>query len=77
MGVPKAQIITRDGKKEFAIISYADFLRIREDLEDYEDLQCLRKAKKSEKKAPTIGLSALRKSLTKRPNPPSRGTRTR
>ncbi len=77
MGVPRAQIITRDGKKEFAIISYADFLRIREDLEDYEDLQCLRKAKKSEKKAPTIGLSALRKSLTKRPNRPSRGTKTR
>jgi hypothetical protein len=77
MGVPKAQIITKDGKKEFAIIPYADFLRIREDLEDYEDLRCLREAKKSEKKAPTVGLSALKKSLAKRPRHPSRRLRTR
>jgi len=77
MGVPKAQIIVKDGKKEFAIVPYADFLRMREDLEDYENLQCLREAKKSEKKAPTVGLSALRKSLTRCPNRPSRRTKTR
>jgi hypothetical protein len=77
MGVPKAQIITKDGKKEFAIIPYADFLRIQEDLGDYEDLQCLRAAKKSEKKAPTVGLSTLRKSLAERPNRPGRRSRTR
>jgi hypothetical protein len=65
MGVPKAQIIKKDGKREFAIVPYADFLRMREELEDYEDLRCLRAAKKSEKKAPTMGLSALKKSLAK------------
>ncbi len=77
MGVPKAQIITKDGKKEFAIIPYADFLRIREDLEDYEDLRCLREAKKSEKRAPTVGLPALKRSLAKRPSRPSKRVRAR
>lgn len=77
MGVPKAQIITKDGKKEFAIIPYADFLRIREDLEDYEDLRCLREAKKSEKKATTVGLSALRRSLARRSHRPSQHVKSR
>jgi PHD/YefM family antitoxin component YafN of YafNO toxin-antitoxin module len=75
MGVPKAQIITKNGKKEFAIIPYADFLRMREDLEDYEDLRCLREAKKSEKKAPTVSLSALKRSLARRTNRPRRRVR--
>ncbi len=77
MGVPKAQIITKNGKKEFAIIPYADFLRMREELEDYEDLRCLREAKKAEKKAPTVGLSALKRSLARRASRPSRRARTR
>lgn len=40
-----AQIITKSGKKEFAVIPYKVFLRMQEDLEDYEDLKALRKAK--------------------------------
>jgi PHD/YefM family antitoxin component YafN of YafNO toxin-antitoxin module len=41
----KAQIIEKNGKKEFAIIPYKDFLRMQEDLEDYSDLRDLRGAK--------------------------------
>jgi PHD/YefM family antitoxin component YafN of YafNO toxin-antitoxin module len=41
----KAQIIEKNGKKEFAIIPYKDFLRMQEDLEDYSDLRDLRRAK--------------------------------
>ena len=41
----KAQIIEKDGKKEFAVIPYKDFLRMQEELEDYDDLKELRKAK--------------------------------
>ncbi|MBI4843902.1 MAG: type II toxin-antitoxin system Phd/YefM family antitoxin [Nitrospirae bacterium] len=41
----KTQIIEKDGKKEFAVISYKDFLRMQEELEDYHDLRELRKAK--------------------------------
>ena len=41
----KTQIIEKHGKKEFAVIPYEDFLRMQEELEDYHDLQELRKAK--------------------------------
>jgi len=41
----KAQIIEKHGKKEYAIIPYKEFLRMQEDLEDYNDLRELRKAK--------------------------------
>ncbi|MEK7699246.1 MAG: type II toxin-antitoxin system Phd/YefM family antitoxin [Planctomycetota bacterium] len=41
----KAQIIEKNGKKEFAVIPYKDFLRMQEDMEVYNDLKELRKAK--------------------------------
>jgi hypothetical protein len=41
----KTQIIEKQGKKEFAVIPYKDFLRIQKELEDYHDLLALRKAK--------------------------------
>ena len=41
----KAQIIEKDGRKEFAVIPYKDFLRMQEELEDYDDLKELRNAK--------------------------------
>lgn len=63
MAVPKAQIIKKDGKKEFAVVPYADFLRMQEDLADYEDLRCLREAKEREKRAQTMGLADLKKTL--------------
>jgi hypothetical protein len=77
MIAPKAQIIKKDGKREFAIIPYADFLRMREQLEDYEDLRCLREARKLEKKSPTVGLSALKRDLARRPNRPNKRARAR
>jgi len=77
MGIPKAQIIKKNGKKEFAVLPYADFLRIQEDLEDYEDLRSLREAKESEKEAPTIGLPDLRRTLARGRNRPSRRTKLR
>jgi hypothetical protein len=77
MSIRKAQIIRKNGKKEFAVLPYADFLRIQEDLADYEDLRCLREAKESEREAPTVGLSDLKRSLGRRTNRPGRHTRAR
>lgn len=77
MGIPRAQIIRKNGAKEFAVLSYADFLKIQEDLEDYEDLRCLREAKELEKKAPTVGLSDLKRSLARRTNHSGRRTKSR
>jgi hypothetical protein len=44
-----AQIIRKAGKKEFAVIPYAEFLRMQEELEDLRDLHELRKAKSDPK----------------------------
>ena len=40
-----AQVIRKAGKKAFAVIPYAQFVRMQEELEDLRDLQELRKAK--------------------------------
>jgi hypothetical protein len=37
--------------------------KFREELEDYNDLRCLRSAKAAENGAPTIGLNELKKKL--------------
>jgi len=36
------QIIEKNGKKEFVVLPYEEFLRLQEELEDYEDLKTLR-----------------------------------
>jgi len=41
----KTQIIENNGKKEFAVIPYKEFIRMQEALEDYSDLRELRRAK--------------------------------
>ena len=66
MNMPRAQIIKKDGRKEFAVLPYDDYVKIQKDLEDYEDLRVLREAKEREKEAPTIGLSDLKRSLKRR-----------
>jgi hypothetical protein len=61
-----AQSIKKNGKKEYAVLPYREFLKLQEELEEYEDLRCLREAKKAERGAPTIGLAELRKKIAKR-----------
>ena len=39
------QIIEKEGKKEFVVLPYEEFLQLQEALEDYEDLQMLRAEK--------------------------------
>ena len=47
------------GKKEFAVLPYEEFLRVQEELEDYDDLKELRAAKSKEANSETVALSAL------------------
>ena len=47
-------VIERDGKPEYAVIPYDEFLRLQEIAEDMLDLQELREAKKNEGDAQTI-----------------------
>ena len=72
MATLHAQIIKKNGKKEYAVLPYKEFIRIQEELEDYQDLRCLREAKEAEKDAPTIGMADLKKKIGRRTNRRSR-----
>lgn len=66
MSINKVQTISRNGRKEFAVLPYADFLKLRAELEDYEDLRCLREARDAEATAATLGLTEVKQRLLKR-----------
>ena len=72
-----AQIIKKEGKKEFAVIPYEEFLKVQEELLNYEDLRCLREAKEAEKNAPTVGINELKKQLKERKSRSRRRQKTR
>lgn len=57
------QIIEKEGKKEFVVISYDEFLAIQSVMEDYEDLKVLRETKSSSKKSERVLLSEIRDEL--------------
>ncbi len=57
------QLIEKNGKKEFVVLAYEEFLKIMEKLQDYEDLHVLREAKEEEKDAPTISLEDAKRKL--------------
>ena len=42
------EILIKNGKKEFVVLPYEEFLAIKERLEDVDDLLELRKAKRSQ-----------------------------
>ena len=50
------EILTKNGKKEFAVLTYEEFVALQEWLADIEDLLDLRAAKQAEQDAPTIPL---------------------
>lgn len=72
----KAQIIKKNGKKEYAVLPYEDFLKVKEELQDYDDLRCLRAAKEVEKDAPTIGIGELKKKIGEPRSRPARRCKT-
>jgi len=61
-----AQIIKKNGKKDYVVLPYEEFLKVQEELEDYDDLRFLREAKETEKDAPTIGMAELKKKVGRR-----------
>jgi hypothetical protein len=57
------KILKRAGKRAFAVLPYEEFLRVRQELEHYDDLKALRAAKVREANAPTKPLSEVRRKL--------------
>jgi len=57
------QIIEKDGKKEFVVLPYEEFIRLQEALEDYDDLRTLRDEKASAQGEPTRTLDDVLKGI--------------
>lgn len=57
------EILMKNGKKEFVILTYEEFVALQERLADAEDLAGLRKAKRAEGKKRSIPLSKVKREL--------------
>ena len=57
------QVIEKEGKKEFVVLPYDEFLAMKESLEDFEDLKDLRDAKAESANEKTVKLSDIRSEL--------------
>ncbi len=53
------EIVEKDGKKQFVILKYEEFVAIQQALADADDLTALRAAKKDEGEPPTIPLDQV------------------
>lgn len=60
------QIIKKNGINEFVVLPYVDYLKMKEALDDYEDLMDLRKAKADSIGEPTIPYSEVLKKIKKK-----------
>ena len=57
------EILMKNGKKEFVVLPYEEFLALQERLADAEDLMELRKAKRAERKKKGIPLGEVKREL--------------
>lgn len=58
-----ANILKKNGTKEFVVIPYEEFIQIQEELDDYESLKALREAKSRESDSKTVPLNKVKKQL--------------
>jgi len=57
------EFLVKNGKKQFAVLPYEEFLALQERLADAEDLLDLRKAKRADGKKRSIPLSEVKREL--------------
>ncbi|WP_071824490.1 hypothetical protein, partial [Microcystis aeruginosa] len=57
------EFLIKNGKKELAVLTYEEFIKIKEILEDLEDLEDLIQAKEEEKDSQTYSLDQVKKML--------------
>lgn len=53
------EILTKNGRKEFAVLPYEEYVALQEWLADIEDLLDLRAAKETEHDAPAVSLTEV------------------
>ena len=57
------EILKKNGKSEFVVLPYEEFVQLQRLLSDAEDLMDLREAKKQEGSTPGVGLSEAKEEL--------------
>ena len=57
------EILVKNGKKQFAVLPYEEFVAVQEWLADAEDLLELRKAKRAERKKRSIPLAEVKRAI--------------
>lgn len=57
------EILKKNGKNEFVVLPYEEFVELQRLLSDAEDLMDLREAKKQEGATPGLGLTEAKKQL--------------
>ena len=57
------EILKKNGKKEFAVLPYEEFVALQERLADAEDVLELRKAKRAEGRKKSIPLAEAKRKL--------------
>jgi hypothetical protein len=57
------EILRKNGRNEFVVLPYEEFVALRERLEDAEDVLELRSAKQAEADAPTTSLQDVKREL--------------
>ncbi len=56
-------ILEQEGKKQFVVLTYGEFIAIQEELQDFYDLKELREAKQVGGDAPTLSLAEAKQEL--------------
>ena len=54
------EYLMKNGQKEFVVLTYDEFTKIQEIIDDYEDLIELRKVKDIEGNEPTVSLDEIK-----------------
>lgn len=57
------EYLTKDGKIEFAVLPYKEFVAVKVAMEDMEDLLDLRRAQEADVGQPLIALEEVKKNL--------------
>ncbi len=57
------EFLSKNGKKEFVVLTYEEFQALEELLADIEDLMDLREAKQEEENMPGVPLEAVKQKL--------------
>ena len=55
--------LEQDGKKQFVVLPYAEYVALQEELQDFYDLKALRAAKEEDQDAPTLSFEEAKKEL--------------